>query len=79
MPKVYSFGPDQAKKEKKTRYTLLVLITCKQVFEGMNVILPGLRLVPIIDEQYHVLFTLDCKHSRVILISSPSAKTKVSL
>jgi hypothetical protein len=42
----------------------------------MDVILPGLCLVPIIDEQYPVLFTLDCNHSRVILISSPSAKPK---
>ena len=30
-----------------TRWTLLVLIACKQMFKGMNVILPRLRPVPI--------------------------------
>jgi hypothetical protein len=47
MPKVNSFGPDQAEKEKKTRWTLLVLVACKQMFKGMDVILPGLCPVPI--------------------------------
>jgi hypothetical protein len=46
MTKVNSFDPYQAEKE-KTRWTLLVLIACKQMFKGMNVILPGLCPVPI--------------------------------
>jgi hypothetical protein len=41
------FQARPSKKRKKTRYTLLVLVTCKQVFEGIYVILPGLRSVPI--------------------------------
>jgi hypothetical protein len=47
MPKLNGFGLDQAKKEKRTRYALLVLVICKQVFEGTNVISPGLLPVPI--------------------------------
>jgi hypothetical protein len=47
MPKVSSFGIDQTKEQKKTRPTLLSPITYKQMFEGINVIVLGLRPVPI--------------------------------
>jgi hypothetical protein len=39
--------PRSSKEGKMTRYALLVLVTCKQKFEGMDVILPGLRPVTI--------------------------------
>jgi hypothetical protein len=47
MPKLNGFIPDQAKKEKGLDRALLVLVTCKQVFEGTDVILPRMRPVPI--------------------------------
>jgi hypothetical protein len=37
--------PEQGRK--RTRYALLILVTCKQEFKGMDVSLPGLRPVTI--------------------------------